>query len=141
ELRRTVRACFANLGRCAAEVALVDRIRRRFAEHVDFDDADRRVLDEALARGRGAIIVAGHIGNWELMGFYLAWRGYPVRTLARGLSDPRLSAFVRRYRESRGVHTILRGEPGAPRGMLQAFREGAILGFFLDQDTDVPGVF
>jgi len=140
-VRRTVRACFANLGRCAAEVALVDRIRRRFAEHVDFGDADRRVLDEALARGRGVIIVAGHVGNWELMGFYLAWCGYPVRTLARSLADPRLNAFVRDYRESRGVSTILRGEEGASRAMLRAFREGAVLGFFLDQDTDVPGVF
>jgi KDO2-lipid IV(A) lauroyltransferase len=141
ERRRTVRRCFVHLGRSAAEIAQIDRIRRRFDRVVDFPEESRRVLEGALAKGKGVLVVAGHIGNWELMGFYLAWRGYPVRTLARGLADPRLSDFVRRYRESRGVFTILRGETAASRAILQAFRQGAILGFFLDQDTDVPGTF
>jgi KDO2-lipid IV(A) lauroyltransferase len=141
EVRRTVRACFAHLGRSAAEVAQIDRIRRRFDRHVIFPDEGRRAIEEALARGRGVLVAAGHVGNWELMGFYFAWRGYPVRTLARSLADPRLSAYVRAFRESRGVRTILRHEEGASRAMIQTFRDGAILGFFLDQDTDVPGVF
>lgn len=141
ERRRLVRRCFRHLGVCAAEVALVDRIRRRFDRMVELPGEDRRILEATLAEGQGALIVSGHIGNWELLGFYLAWSGYPVRTLARALKDPRLDRFVRRYRESRGVRTILRGEPRAARAMLQAFRDGAMLGFFLDQDTDVAGVF
>jgi KDO2-lipid IV(A) lauroyltransferase len=141
EVRTLVRRSFVHLGRSAAEIAQIDRIRRRFDRLAHFPDEDRRVLEEALARGRGVVVVAGHIGNWELMGFYLAWRGYPVHTLARGLADPRLSAFVRRYRETRGVHSILRGEEGASRAMLRVFRAGGILGFFLDQDTDVEGRF
>ena len=132
---------FRSLGDSVAELAQIDRLRRRFATFVEYDEPSRRAMEAALARGRGVLVVAGHLGNWELLGFYLAWCGYPVRTLARALSDPRLSAFVRAYRESRGVHTILRHEDGAPKAMLRAFREGAILGFFLDQDTDVAGVF
>ena len=141
ERGRIARAAFSSLGAAAAEVAHIDALRGRFATLVDYDDESRRVMEGALANGRGVLVVAGHLGNWELLGFYLAWCGYPVRTLARGLSDPRLSRFVRNYRESRGVHTILRHEEGAPKAMLRAFRDGAILGFFLDQDTDVAGVF
>lgn len=135
------RAAFAQLGDAAAEIAHVDRLRTRFDEVVRFDEASRAVMEGALAEGRGVIVVAGHIGNWELMGFYLAFRGYPVWTLARAQADPRLDAWVRQFRESRGVRTILRHESGAAKAMLRAFRDGAILGFFLDQDTDVAGVF
>ena len=138
---RIVREAFAQLGDAAAEIAHVDALRKRFDEVVRFDAASRSAIEGALAEGRGVIVVAGHIGNWELLGFYLASRGYPVWTLARAQADPRLDGWVRRFRESRGVHTILRHEAGAAKAMLRAFRDGAILGFFLDQDTDVAGVF
>lgn len=141
EVERVARESLLQLGEAAAEIAHIDRLRRRLDETVECSAEDRAWIEAALAAKRGVLVVAGHIGNWELLGVYLAARGYPVRTLARGQSDPRLSEYVRRFRGSRGVHTILRHDPGAARAMLRVFREGAILGFFLDQDTDVPGVF
>lgn len=140
EQRHIARGAFLALGDSVAELAHVDRLRRRFDTYVDCDPQSRAALEAALSKGRGVLIIAGHIGNWELLALYLAWCGCPLRTLARAASDPRLSAFVRRFRESRGVQCILRHEDGAPKAMLRAFRDNAALGFLIDQDTDVAGV-
>ncbi|HCL80431.1 MAG TPA: lipid A biosynthesis acyltransferase, partial [Synergistaceae bacterium] len=37
------------------------------------------VLDDLHARGGGALLISGHLGNWELMAAWFAQSGYPMR--------------------------------------------------------------
>ena len=39
-------------------------------------------VEEALKMGKGAIILTGHLGNWELGAAFLALRGYPLTVVA-----------------------------------------------------------
>jgi hypothetical protein len=50
------------------------------------DSEARRTLDAALAEGKGAVLISGHIGNWELMGRAIAAAGYPIATVAKPLT-------------------------------------------------------
>ena len=40
-----------------------------------------KYLDEAMARGNGAILISPHLGNWELGGLGLAELGYRINVL------------------------------------------------------------
>jgi KDO2-lipid IV(A) lauroyltransferase len=76
---------------------------------------DSRMLDEeegaqhmrdALAAGKGAILVTPHLGNWELGGLVFAMRGHPIHALT--LVDPETSVqdFRDQMRGSLGIETI-----------------------------------
>ncbi len=63
-------------------------------------------LDEALAKGKGAVILSGHIGNWELGGVVIALSGYPFWVVALEHKHKRVNDFFNFQRESKGVKVI-----------------------------------
>jgi len=139
-VRTLTRGVFVHLGVNAAELC---RLMRRPGDRrrIVLEDGSRRALDAALAGGRGAVFVTGHVGSWELMAAELARLGYPISTVAKESYDPRFTRFLEEARSRLGVEVILRGRPGAAAAMLRALRCGRVLGILVDQDTEVPSVF
>jgi KDO2-lipid IV(A) lauroyltransferase len=135
---RIARACFANAGRLACEFALLDKIRARREELFALDGEDH--LAAVLGRGTGCIAVTGHIGNWELLASYFAWRGIPVSAIARRVYVPKLNELVVSWRQRQGVQTIVRESPNAAREILRVLKNNGILAILVDQDTHVPSI-
>src|ERR1035438_8372158 len=52
----------------------------------------------ALARGKGVLIVTGHLGAWELSSFYPSLMGHPMGMVIRRLDNRPLDRFVNRIR-------------------------------------------
>ncbi len=106
--------------------------------HIQNED----VLNDALKGGKGACIVAMHLGNWETLPATLHRQGHDVRTL---LSTPRREwaqkmDTVRRLYDRAGLRYIRRGGSEGMMDMMKALRGGAVLVFFADQyaeDVDV----
>ena len=48
---------FRHLGRCAFELACVSQLDARIDSWVEWPEADRKVLETALARGKGVVFV------------------------------------------------------------------------------------
>jgi KDO2-lipid IV(A) lauroyltransferase len=96
------------------------------------------VFDAAFRRGRGVVVVTGHVGNWELLAAYFAARGYPVSVVARALQEPRWDRWIRGLRERLGVRVLDRDRDGLQ--MIRVLRKGGILGILLDQATQVESV-
>jgi phosphatidylinositol dimannoside acyltransferase len=68
---------------------------------------DSRRLDEARTRGRGAIIVGGHFGNWELGGVSLRLLDdFPLTVVGKSEASPVVGEFRRRMRVSLGIETL-----------------------------------
>ncbi|MCK8497777.1 MULTISPECIES: lysophospholipid acyltransferase family protein [Myxococcus] len=135
------RASFRHLGAAALEVACTGALDRGLESLVAWPEADRAVLDAALAKGKGVVFISGHVGNWELLARRVARAGYPSQSIAKETTDPRLTKLVERFRERGGVRSIWRGQDGAARAMLRALRAGEILGLLIDQDTKVQSLF
>jgi len=100
----------------------------------------REHLDAALAKGRGALALCGHIGNWE-MGLTAAScdgiDSYAVVKETKGVAG---NHTLKRLREGHGVTAIPRRN--ALRPILKALRGGGVVGFVLDQNmTSDEGVF
>lgn len=89
------------------------------------------LLDAAEAAGRGVIIAAPHVGNWELLSVYLASRR-PLAVVYRAPERPALEALLRRARGHPGIEQ-LRAEPAVVRRMLALLRGGGSLGILPDQ--------
>ncbi len=128
--RELVRANFEHLGVTAAEFLglagvspgeLLGRYRFEGLEH----------LDAARAPGRGVFVVTAHLGNWELGAAAMAAKGYPVYGVGRRLANPLVDQRVRRLRERFGGTLI--PHRNAVRPVLRAVREGAVVGFLMDQ--------
>jgi Kdo2-lipid IVA lauroyltransferase/acyltransferase len=140
----------------AARRALVRRVFLRLGEHLGdavallgattpltpllLPPADRAVLAEALAEGRGVVFASAHLGAWERFGATLIADGVPLTTVAREAYDPRLDDVYDRLRGGRGVPAIYRGRPGAGRRMVRVLRDGGVLGVLMDLRSRVPSI-
>lgn len=116
----------------------ISRLRRSVPE---LDDAARRILNEALAEGKGAVMISGHIGNWELLGQAIAAAGYPIATIAKPSYDPRITQWLEEWRSSRGLQIVWRDERNAGKSILRVLRQNALMGFLIDQNTKTAGEF
>ena len=95
-------------------------------------------LVEAISRGRGAIILSAHIGNWEMLAAALSDSGVPLSVIGRKPADPVLADRLERIRLRWGVETHWR-ERGA-RPILRALANGRAVGALIDQATHVENV-
>lgn len=132
-----VRATFAHTGESYAELALWPRLRRRGYVAVDGEAHVRA----ALAGGRGAVVVTGHCGNWELLAAAMADRGWPLSVVARRVTDPRFDALVRRFRSAHGMEILDRDAPHFSAAVRGALARNRLVCLLIDQDTRGAGIF
>jgi KDO2-lipid IV(A) lauroyltransferase len=90
------------------------------------------LLKQALAHGTGVILVAPHLGAWELAGLYCSVR-CPLTSLYRPPRIAALDHMMRRARERLGARLVPTDTQGI-RAMLQALRQGEAVGILPDQD-------
>jgi len=135
---RLARASFINIARCFCELAHIDTIRARQDAYIDVEGLEH--LQAALAEGKGVVAVTGHIGNWELLAAYVAWKGFPVAAVARRIYAERLNQLLVDFRARQGVETILRESPHSARQILKVLKSNAVLAMLIDQDTHAPSV-
>lgn len=141
-VRQTARRSFRNYGKY-----LFDFFRLASIEP-DAIEADLFVegfeyLDAALARGRGAIIVSPHFGNWDLAAAMIATRGYPILTIADTFEPPALDRLIRRTRNRLGLGIIpfdARNGGGAMREVARALRRNQVVAFVADRPQRNGGV-
>ncbi|MGC9455947.1 MAG: lysophospholipid acyltransferase family protein [Halothiobacillaceae bacterium] len=100
----------------------------------------REHLDQAMARGRGAILLGPHIGAWELGGLYSALL-YPTTILYRPPRQPELEEAVRKARARFGANLVPAGHRGV-RALLAALKRGELVAILPDQEPRFgQGVF
>ena len=136
--RRLVRATFRHAGQAFAELSLFETILRR-PDYVRLEGVE--ALDTALARGRGAIAVTGHVGNWELLAAWAAAIGYPITVVVRRVNDLRFHSLIIRFRAAAGVEVLVRDDPRFVAAVGDALRRNRVVAMLIDQDTRGAGVF
>lgn len=122
---------YENLGRTSIEAAIMEH--RSPADLIAlFEQVDGwECLDAALVAGRGALLVTGHLGNWELGGSYFAARGVPIDAIARHMSNRIFERYLTRVRQRFGVNVVFDEE--AVRTTPRSVRANRVVGFLSDQ--------
>jgi len=99
-------------------------------------------LDDSLKlnlRGGGAIMITGHYGNWEVLGYTMAILGFESYAVARPLDNPYLDDWVLGIREKKGQ--IILSKRGVTTTAMDVLRRKGILGFIADQNAGPKGMF
>lgn len=127
----TARAAYDNLGRTTIETAILPRYGRDRIVDLFDPPPNWKLLEDAVRNGRGAIVVAGHLGNWEMGGAYLAARGLDFEAVARQMENPLFDAYLTRTRNRTGMKVIYDGD--AVRRVPRAIRGNSVVAFLMDQ--------
>jgi Kdo2-lipid IVA lauroyltransferase/acyltransferase len=138
-VRRTAAASYAHLGR---ESLAMLRLSRQGRDLVIAATEMPPILDElraAVEAGTGAIVVTGHVGNWEIAAAGIAARGIPVDAVVRSQKNPRVDRLITDTRERLGLRVVKRGD--ATRAALRGLAESRVIGLAADQDARAAGVF
>ena len=94
----------------------------------------------AQARGKGVLVITGHLGAWELSSFYHSMMGHPMGMVIRRLDNRKLDEFVNSIRCMHGNHVLHKDDFG--RGLLKAMHTGGTVGILMDTNMTPPqGVF
>jgi Kdo2-lipid IVA lauroyltransferase/acyltransferase len=131
--KATTRAMFHHLGRIVCEMLWLPRLdaamRDRTTEVVGLEQ-----FRELMGRGKGAIAITAHHGNWEWAAHCVASYGVDLTALQRERNEADINRFITNIRAHAGIRTIDRGSTAAAREMIQSLRRGGLLAFLIDQN-------
>jgi KDO2-lipid IV(A) lauroyltransferase len=130
DIRSLVVKVFMNQGEI-----LVDTVRYAYLNDEEIKGRitveSREHLDEALASGRGLMMITGHIGNWEILSHLPRLMGIQFCVMADVRKDARLESIIDGIRSRSGA-TIL-----PPKGkalmLIKELRKGHTIGVIIDQ--------
>lgn len=131
EVRRIARAAYESLGRTTIEAALLPRLTRDELLALLPEVEGYEHVERAMADGRGLIIVAGHLGNWELGAAYVAARGVPLDAIVRRQGNPLFDRYLNDTRRAAGMRVVYDAE--AVRRTPRTLKSGGAVGFLVDQ--------
>ena len=130
ELKILVRANFVHYGLLVVEFLRIRLLRTPPLESaVQFQGEDH--LRNALAEGKGVLILSAHLGNYDVSAVALALRGFPVMIVSKPLNLKAIEKFWMEERSVSELEISLNHE--SIRGILKALREGMAVVFVLDQ--------
>ncbi len=113
--------------------------RAEFAEGLEVYGEEH--VQAALARGKGALILTAHLGNYVLMGILAVQRfGYSLSIISKVLKNRVAEELFESLRQAGGVNGIHAQQ--AYRPAVRALRRQELVGFMLDQQRPASqGVF
>jgi KDO2-lipid IV(A) lauroyltransferase len=130
--------CYRHLGCGLVEFCHFPRLNRdRLSELLDIQGLD--FLRQALRGGRGAILLSGHFGAWELLGPAFALNGFAVDLFVRSQKNPFFDDLMNRHRSGVGADIIRSSR--TPRAILRSLQQNRLLVMLADQDGGRDGIF
>ena len=92
-----------------------------------------------MQQGEGLLLVTGHYGNFEIIGYLLGLFGFNIYSVARPLDNKFINNYLYKVRQQAGQRII--DKKGAAELMDKISSTGATLCFIADQDAGKKGIF
>ncbi len=139
EIERLADCCLESVAMFAVEAICLPRLINAFtwSRYVQLRDFDEAL--EVILSGRGAILVTGHYGSFEVPGHLLSALGFGTVAIMRPLDNVYLNRFVVRSRKTHGLSLL--DKKGATAQAERLLRDGKLLAFIGDQDAGRKGLF
>jgi KDO2-lipid IV(A) lauroyltransferase len=128
---RILRETGDTFGRTVTEMLFADAFRAR-APWREPTGPGAEALRRALAEGRGAILVSGHIGQWEAGRAWVKTQGRECAGIYRPLRNRHLEALYHRNIASNGAPMFPKGRRSV-RAIARHIAEGGVIAFLVDQ--------
>ena len=130
---------YRNLGWLLAEFCQMSGYTSTFASRfIRYEGLEHYLA--ARDRGKGVLVLTGHLGAWELSSYYHSLAGYPMGMVIRRLDNPLVDRMVNRIRCRHGNRVLHKDD--FARGLLAAMRAGETVGILMDTNMTPPqGLF
>ena len=128
---QVARSSYDHLGRLAVETALMPLLGRSGILDLVSHTTGWELFERAVGEKRGVLLIAGHFGNWEVSGAYIAARGIPVDVIVRRMSNSIFDRYLNQTREELGMTVVY--DSDAVRRTTRSIKEGRAIGFLADQ--------
>ena len=137
ERDRLLRQAVDALGRNLYDSLALEKLARRdFATVVDEGTVD--AVRRLQSRGRGVLLLTGHLGCWELLGAYLASRLDGLAVVTGSVHNAPVDQLLQERRRRWGLTPLPRERDLRP--VLRYLRRGGVVAVLLDQNTRVHNV-
>jgi lauroyl/myristoyl acyltransferase len=134
QLQSLVRRASANIIKGHYDLFRVSRLsNKEILEMTRFEG--REHMEEALARGKGVILVSAHFGNVDILIQVPVALGVPISTPVAYIQPERLFRYTMRLRTSRGLRMYPTNGPML--GLYRALKRGEMVGLAADRGLDV----
>lgn len=107
-------------------------------KYIKLDDF-QEVLALLLRQDKGLILLTGHYGNWEILGYVLATLGFETTSIARPLDNPYVNQWLLGVRQRKGQKII--DKKGATSEVTALLEAGGAIAFIADQNAGSKGLF
>jgi len=131
ERKELVRRVFRDMGLGFIEMLRLDKFKGKKDLEKYFTIEGHEHIHEALALGRGCILLTGHLGFWEAGSYVFPTLDIPTGIVAKPMKNPLIDAYFRRMREAHGGY-IINTHKGARR-ILKALQNNHAVGILMDQ--------
>lgn len=129
------RELFVNMGRLVAEISrLYHGIDKDLFDTVEFRGMEH--YENACTKGKGALFITAHCGNWELMAQSFGARFKPVAVVAKPMKKQYIDRLLEKLRLRHGNSVIYRDH--AVREILTLLKANGIVGILADQVAPSP---
>ncbi|RJQ76885.1 MAG: lauroyl acyltransferase [Desulfobacteraceae bacterium] len=139
EINHLARTIFCNIAKIPFEMGWSIRLsEKELISHFDLKGLAN--FQSAIQKGRGAIMITAHSGNWEFLPATTQSIGYPVNILYRPLNFKPVDAILHKYRARFGAKMIPKKR--SLRKILKSLQQGECVGILFDQDPGLAnGIF
>jgi KDO2-lipid IV(A) lauroyltransferase len=135
-----LRDTFRNLGWLLAEFCQMSKYSAEFVEREVMRYEGLENFLAAERRGKGVLVLTGHLGAWELSSFVHSLLGHPMGMVIRRLDNPMVDHMVNAIRCQHGNRVLHKDD--FARGLLTAMGRGETVGILMDTNMTPPqGVF
>ncbi|MBW2163847.1 MAG: lysophospholipid acyltransferase family protein [Deltaproteobacteria bacterium] len=126
------KSVFINLVRFILDMCWgLNRSPEELKAHIDYSESVH--LKKALKKGKGALILTGHLGNWEFLPLVPAFEGIKANAVYRPLDYKPMDNFTQKMRSRTGTGLIhLRG---AVEKIVAALNKNEAIGLLMDQNA------
>ncbi len=132
-------ACYQHMFRLGMEILYSPRLitKEGFSKHLILGDIAQGLRD--MLRGGPVIMITGHCGNWELIGYAVSMLGFPMHAVYRPLDLQKLDQWLYETRARRGLTLV--SKFGAVRSLPPILQRGEPVGIVADQSGGDRGLF
>jgi len=138
-INKTGQRSFEQIVMMAMDVIMTPKLvkKKNWRKYSTYTNAEQAKW--MMAEEKGMLMVTGHYGNFEIMGYLMGLFGFNIYSVARPLDNKFINSYLYRVRKRAGQKII--DKKGAAKVMDTISSTGATLCFIADQDAGRKGVF
>jgi len=136
--RDLVLRSYEHLAMLGAELAVTPRLLSEDAWTDYIELAELTHVMPRLVSERPTLLLTGHAGNWEIIGYTMAMLGFSAHAIYRPLDLRPADDWVRQTRSRRGLSLL--DKFGAMRRIPDLMRRGEAVAFVADQNAGERGL-